>query len=73
MSNFYDSYLKNITETYIGGDTTELSFYSALKEFLEDYAKENNHQITVTTNPSKTDSAITSVTPKVDFELAKSD
>ena len=58
MPESYENYLKKLKETYLGGDATEPSYYPALKEFLENYAEEKGHKITVTANPSKTDSGM---------------
>ena len=58
MPNLYENYFKKIKETYLSGDATEPSYYPALKEFLEYYTEEKGHNITVTVNPSKTDSGM---------------
>jgi hypothetical protein len=58
MSNLYEKYIKKVKETYLSEDATEPSYYPDLKEFLEDYTKDKGHHVTITVNPSKTDSGM---------------
>lgn len=58
MVNIYQDYLKSIYKTYMSGDATEPSYYSPLKELLEDFAKESEKVAGITAQPKKTKAGI---------------
>lgn len=58
MENIYRSYLKGIYKTYMTGDATEPSYYSQLKELLENFGKELGKAAGVTVQPKKTKAGI---------------
>ena len=48
-------YLKNILEVYKKDDAREESYYSALKEFIENLGEKFNKKTSVTVLPKKTE------------------
>jgi type I restriction-modification system DNA methylase subunit len=58
MVNIYHDYLKKIYSTYMTGDATESSYYSLLKEFLENFDKEAGKVAGTIIQPKKTTAGI---------------
>jgi len=57
IKSFYQNYLNEICKTY-HQESTEASYYPALKKFLEDYLSEEKNQTNILIQPKKTEVGI---------------
>jgi len=57
IKGFYQNYLNEICKIY-NQESTEASYYSALKKFLEDYLSEEKNQTNILIQPKKTEVGI---------------